>query len=323
MSTAYVSLERLTPELLLEVALLIDSSSLLQLGLTCKSLSCLLTNDLLYRRLTERDFSINYKNPTTSWNAIYTQLHKNNTLCSHLSCVSDELSDTKRTCYSVAVKTPLSCSICQKETATHLSMATSVDSQVCRACLCAPGTDAFPVQLELSSHQLECYACQKGEAHQLGGGEEEHKVKTIVDTLQREDATGNMDRRRKAEQLLYVQELRREDMSLKHYLVEKSWSRSWMLFRTREGSPLPGRITNHKLSRSHGVLDPNIRLPLDKYRPAPETHADIVSEVLWNYLEKAYGVQGKAYSEDDLQAPEYVRLRIYFDDFKNSILQYP
>ncbi|OAD66060.1 hypothetical protein PHYBLDRAFT_160700 [Phycomyces blakesleeanus NRRL 1555(-)] len=71
------------------------------------------------------------------------------------------------------------------------------------------------------------------------------------------------------------------------------------------------------------MLDPNIRLPLDKYRPAPETHADIVSETLWNYLEKAYGVQGRAYSEDDLHGPEYVRLRIYFDDFKTSILSYP
>jgi hypothetical protein len=66
---------------------------------------------------------------------------------------------------------------------------------------------------------------------------------------------------------------------------------------TGEGSPLPGKITNQKLARMNGTLDPNIRLPMDKFRPSPETHGDIVSEKLWSYLVKAYGVQGRAYSE--------------------------
>jgi hypothetical protein len=60
---------------------------------------------------------------------------------------------------------------------------------------------------------------------------------------------------------------------------------------------LPGRITNQKLSRSNGTLDPNIRLPMDKYRPSPETHADIVSEKLWSFLSKTYGVQGGSFNE--------------------------
>ena len=60
---------------------------------------------------------------------------------------------------------------------------------------------------------------------------------------------------------------------------------------------MPGKISNQKLARNNGSLDPSIRLPVDKYRPAPETHADIVSEKLWLYLQKAYGVQGKPYSE--------------------------
>lgn len=64
-----------------------------------------------------------------------------------------------------------------------------------------------------------------------------------------------------------------------------------------EGTPLPGRITNQKLARSNGSLNPNIRLPVDKFRPAPDTNADIVSEKLWSYLQKAYGLQGRAFSE--------------------------
>lgn len=81
---------------------------------------------------------------------------------------------------------------------------------------------------------------------------------------------------------------------------------------------------------------------MDKYRPSPETHADIVSERLWSYLVRAYGVQGRAYSEgkkrsgdmsveafthiyilDDIIAPEYARLRVYVDDYKKSIHLYP
>lgn len=112
-----------------------------------------------------------------------------------------------------------------------------------------------------------------------------------------------------------------------------------------EGAPLPTKITQSRLARSNGTLDPNIRLPMDKYRPCPETHGDIVSEKLWRYLAKAYGVQGRAYNEgkretvsvdlcewhvnvsspllDDIIAPEYARIRVYVDDYKKSIHLYP
>ncbi|KAL0079506.1 hypothetical protein F4703DRAFT_1875007 [Phycomyces blakesleeanus] len=334
-------IQRLSSETLLNIALILDVPSIVALGSSCKKFSALLTNDLLYRRLAERDYGITYKKPDTTWHDLFKQLYAcQNSLCRHLSDVADEPSEAKRTMYTVAIKAPSLCEICKENTATHLSMAPTADGQVCRGCLSANKGDVFPVQFDLESGDLVCFGCQKeGEPRVLGEGQEEAKVKGILEALKTEDEQGSLDRRRKAEQLLYVQELRREDMSLKHYLVEKSWSRTWMLFRTREGSPLPGKITNHKLARSNGMLDPNIRLPLDKYRPAPETHADIVSETLWNYLEKAYGVQGRAYSEgkklisfykrtkqgcvDDLHGPEYVRLRIYFDDFKTSILSYP
>ncbi|KAI9016449.1 hypothetical protein CLU79DRAFT_796371 [Phycomyces nitens] len=317
--------QRLSSETLLNITLFLNVPSIINLGVSCKKFSTLLANDLLYRRLAERDYGITYKKADTTWQELFKQLYTSKiVLCRHLSDVADEPSETKRTMYTVAIKAPSICELCKVNTATHLSMAQTSDSQECRTCLLANKDGVFPVQVDLASGSLVCFGCQKeGVPRVLGEGQEETKVKAILETLKVEDEQGSLDRRRKAEQLLYVQELRREDMSLKHYLVEKSWSRTWMLFRTREGSPLPGKITNHKLGRNNGTLDPNIRLPLDKYRPAPETHADIVSETLWNYLEKAYGVQGKAYSEDDLHGPEYVRLRIYFDDFKNSILSYP
>ncbi|KAI8997084.1 hypothetical protein BDB01DRAFT_712735 [Pilobolus umbonatus] len=217
------------------------------------------------------------------------------------------------------------CDICRSESAVYLNMSPDCHNEACQSCL-EKHLDDGPVQLNFNTGELVCFQCMK-EGHA-------YKVRLQVDTvntialsvlnyIKSADIEDELNCRRKAEHTLYVQELRREDMSIKHYLIEKQWGRSWMLFRTREGSPLPGRISNHKLARSNGTLDPNIRLPMDKYRPSPETHGDIISERLWNYLSHAYGVQGSAYSEDDIIAPEYARLRVYVDDFKKSIHLYP
>ena len=208
----------------------------------------------------------------------------------------------------------------------------------CQACLEQPVEDDehFGVQLELATGNLYCFKCNNAPVRL----DHLEKAQHIMEFLKTPESEHDLDKRRKAEHLLYVQELRREDMSLKHYLVEKNWGRTWMLFRTRklsfyhvrspayfiligEGSPLPGKISNIRLARQNGTLDPNIRLPMDKFRPSPETHGDIVSEKLWSYLVKAYGVQGRAYSEDDIIAPEYARLRVYVDDYKKSIHLYP
>ncbi|KAI9311299.1 hypothetical protein BX666DRAFT_1833301, partial [Dichotomocladium elegans] len=214
------------------------------------------------------------------------------------------------------------CDVCQSEDAPYLDMTPNSDTHACRSCVSNPEQN-LSIVMEWATGAFWCLKC-KEVMHKLGGENanpnEDYKVRT---TLEYMDAEESLDERRKAEHQLYVQELRREDMNIKHYLIEKNWARSWMMFRTREGSPLPGRITNQKLARQNGTLNPNIRLPVDKYRPAPETHADIISEKLWKYLYKIYGVSGKIYSEDDVQYPEYTRLKAYIDHFKSSILAYP
>lgn len=52
--------------------------------------------------------------------------------------------------------------------------------------------------------------------------------------MEKLDMEPSLDRRRKAEHMLYIQELRREDMSIRHFLLEKNWARAWMMFRTRK-----------------------------------------------------------------------------------------
>ncbi|KAI8389244.1 hypothetical protein BD560DRAFT_381003 [Blakeslea trispora] len=226
--------------------------------------------------------------------------------CAHIEPLSEIVCDIKRILYHSTLD---QCDQCHQAPVEYLSMHPDDHIATCQACV------QYPIQLELKTGDIYCFQCA-AQPEKLTT----ETAKEITQWIQAED---DMDKRRKAEQHLYIQELRREDMSLKHYLVEKQWGRTWMLFRTREGSPLPTRITNHRLARSNGTLDPNIRLPMDKYRPSPETHGDIVSEKLWTYLVKAYGVQGKPYSEDDMMAPEYARLRVYVDDFKKSIHLYP
>ncbi|OBZ80868.1 hypothetical protein A0J61_11083, partial [Choanephora cucurbitarum] len=230
--------------------------------------------------------------------------------CPHIEPYNEIICDIKRILYKS--DTIDQCDQCHQQPAQYLDMHMDQHTTVCLDCL--QQSSHYPIQLDLKTGDLYCFECSPS-PYKLEN-EWTHR-------LRQEDSVDDLDRRRKAEQHLYIQELRREEMELKHYLVEKQWGRTWMLFRTREGSPLPTRITNNKLARSNGTLDPNIRLPMDKYRPSPETHGDIVSEKLWTYLVKAYGVQGKAYSEDDIEAPEYARLRVYVDDFKKSIHLYP
>ncbi|KAI8641019.1 hypothetical protein BD408DRAFT_418950 [Parasitella parasitica] len=214
------------------------------------------------------------------------------------------------------------CDLCANKPATYLSMGQDDYTGACLSCLSQP-VDCPPIQLELVTGDLYCFKCHHGQPRKLNGQRDGQLVQDTIDYIRDPESMEDLEKRRKIEQSLYVQELRREDMSLKHYLVEKQWGRTWMSFRTREGAPLPTKITQQRLSRANGSLDPNIRLPMDKYRPCPETHGDIVSEKLWRYLAKAYGVQGRAYNEDDIIAPEYARIRVYVDDFKKSIHLYP
>ncbi|KAI9315679.1 hypothetical protein BX666DRAFT_1842935, partial [Dichotomocladium elegans] len=236
------------------------------------------------------------------------------------------LSEAKRVILQAALNNSFPCDSCHQDDAMLLTLSPDSNILACRSCFSkeqVANQARFPIGYELSTRKLWCFEC-KEPPHEVDGNEDEqHRVKEIVESLNKETT---VERRRKAEHALYIQELRCEDMSGTHYLLEKNWARTWMLFRTREGSPLPGKITNNKLTRSNGSLDPTIRLPKDKYRPSPETHADIVSERLWSYLSKAYGVQGRPFHEGkfrDLQYPEYARLRAYINDFKKSILAYP
>ncbi|CAO3623585.1 unnamed protein product [Mucor fragilis] len=214
------------------------------------------------------------------------------------------------------------CDLCSNNPAAYLSMHHDDHTGACLSCL-SQTVEGYPIQLELVTGDVYCFKCHPGQPRKLDAARDGQAIQDTIDYIREPESMEDLEKRRKTEQALYVQELRREDMSLKHYLVEKQWGRTWMSFRTREGAPLPAKITQSRLARSNGTLDPNIRLPMDKYRPCPETHGDIVSEKLWRYLAKAYGVQGRAYNEDDIIAPEYARIRVYVDDYKKSIHLYP
>ncbi|KAK4519995.1 60S ribosomal protein L31B [Mucor velutinosus] len=244
--------------------------------------------------------------------------------CPHFKALTEFARDVKKILFKS--EEAYLCDLCSNNPAAYLSMHYDDHTGACLSCLTQPLKDQqahYPIQLELVTGDVYCFKCHPGKPRKLDATRDGQIIQDTIDYIRESESMEDLEKRRKTEQALYVQELRREDMSLKHYLVEKQWGRTWMSFRTREGAPLPTKITQSRLSRSNGTLDPNIRLPMDKYRPCPETHGDIVSEKLWRYLAKAYGVQGRAYNEDDIIAPEYARIRVYVDDYKKSIHLYP
>ncbi|KAI7886345.1 hypothetical protein K492DRAFT_203418 [Lichtheimia hyalospora FSU 10163] len=331
--SSHKSIQRLSPELILQVVLFLEPKAVVELGLTCHQFADFLFDKktgVVFRRLVERDFGITYKQPSNNnehnetWIAFYKDLYAHNDIlssycCCHLSRLPEEPSETKRVLYRQFQEHSFPCDLCHQQTADYLNLSLESNAMACRSCL-IERNDTFPVQLEYSTSKLWCFQCKRELGEEGVNQNESFRAHEYMRELNKEQS---VDRRRKAEHMLYIQELRRQDMSIRHFLLEKNWARTWMMFRTREGSILPGKISNQKLARSNGSLNPGIRLPNDKYRPAPETSADIISENLWSYLSKAYGVQGRAYSEDDMQYPEYARLRAYIDDFKKSILAYP
>ncbi|ORX60454.1 hypothetical protein DM01DRAFT_1404719 [Hesseltinella vesiculosa] len=333
-----LTLDQLTPDLLLHIAQYLDIKSILQLSMTCKRLSTLVNDEHLFRRLVERDYQLTYKAATNTWRSLYKLAPMD--ICPHLGSLPETFPQDKQHPQRHAT-----CDLCQQPSVTYLSL-TSLDKQMCQACVSKlkdnqqlQGTCS--VMYNMDGQNLYCFECSRAVGKENSDMNEREKAKQLLDQLQpptnglansplpkpTTKAAPTDDpqdvQRRKAEHIRYIQELRLEDMAIKHYLVEKNWSRNWMMFRTREGTPPPGPIANYRLAKNNGQLDPELRVPYDKYRPAPETHADIISERLWTFLVDTYGLEGRAYSEDMLVGPDYARLRECVNEYKRSIERYP
>lgn len=119
-------IQRLTSELALNVANYLQVPSILAFALTCKQFSAILSNPLLFRRLVERDFGINYKRPDEeqTWLSFYKELYTRSapTCCRHLSQVPDEPLETKRVIYRASQGTTFRCDICRSQDAAYLNM---------------------------------------------------------------------------------------------------------------------------------------------------------------------------------------------------------
>ncbi|KAI8070918.1 hypothetical protein BC940DRAFT_294752 [Gongronella butleri] len=369
-----VTLDKLTPDLLLHIAQFLDVRTILNLSLTCKQLSSLVNDEHLFRRLVERDYHLTYKATANTWRAVYQGQPEN--ICPHLGPVPEPLPPALHHPQKHA-----NCDVCHTAPVSFLSLDPEKHNQVCTVCAQKQQqrhrvnavTERAAVLYNFDAGGLYCFQCLRPVGKQDDNINERDKTARLLEQLTPTLPNGTIDdassppssasassalpsasasssstsitqhttttaqkslkaaapsaddiaERRKIEHFRYIQELRLEDMSLTHYLIEKTWSRNWMMFRTRDGVAPPGPITNYKLARNNGQLDPELRLPFDKYRPAPETHADIISEQLWTFLVDTYGLEGRAYTEDELVGPEYARLRECVNEYKRSIQRYP
>lgn len=208
--------------------------------------------DTTQEEVVKQEEEITQEEPTAS-NGIPEQQEttyiEDNSECPHLNQVSDSVNEIKRIIYKSGNQSL--CDLCLSQTASYLNMSdnchyegkyrydlvisvyTDMRFIACRQCLESNLVDDehFPIQFELSTGDMYCFKCNPGHPRKLIDSE---KVESIVEYIKAPASSDDLDKRRKAEHQLYVQELRREDMSLKHYLVEKQWGRTWMLFRTRK-----------------------------------------------------------------------------------------
>lgn len=68
-------LQKLTTEMLVNVASFLDLASILQFSLTGKPYSHLIKDELLYKQLNKRDFGVSEKSPEQTWLDVYKQLN--------------------------------------------------------------------------------------------------------------------------------------------------------------------------------------------------------------------------------------------------------
>lgn len=71
MFTSQASIEKLTKEVLINITSFLNVSSILQLSLTSKAFRHLITDELVFRRLVERDFYVTEKESDQSWVELY------------------------------------------------------------------------------------------------------------------------------------------------------------------------------------------------------------------------------------------------------------
>lgn len=73
MFTSQTSIEKLTTEVLINITSFLNVTSILQLSLTSKALSHLIKDELVFKRLAERDYQVTEKEPDQSWLELYKQ----------------------------------------------------------------------------------------------------------------------------------------------------------------------------------------------------------------------------------------------------------
>lgn len=68
------NIQNLTAEVLVHLAAFLEVATLLQLSLTCKAFGHVIKDELVFRRLTERDYHVVEKTPKQSWVQLYKEL---------------------------------------------------------------------------------------------------------------------------------------------------------------------------------------------------------------------------------------------------------
>lgn len=196
-------IEKFNAEIILRITTFLDLTSILQLTLTSKSFSHLMKDELVFKRLVERDFGITDKTTEESWLKMYERLktgkkeekedqqvmmNGQSHEIDYPEATATLIIEIKRVLYKSHSQNPSLCDICQTQNATYLNMHPSCHSEgktffffkkkgyqtyfyvtACRICLDNYVEDEkhYPIQLQLDTGDLYCFKCSKEEPHKV------------------------------------------------------------------------------------------------------------------------------------------------------------
>ncbi|CAO3620529.1 unnamed protein product [Cunninghamella echinulata] len=290
----------------------------------CHKFAIVAHSESVWKEQVYNNFGITYKLPEESWKEMYDKKVEDthdNRICPHIGCVRGKQLDPYIKRYQQVLNwlpKNLNCGTCgsnQAEQGLCLYIWKDNVRLRCRDCAYRFHTaepNRHGILLRMNVLQMYCFTCSRLLGETRGDPSEAHYVNLLLEALTRDSELGQEAMRQK-QQCMYERKLHKEqtdqayilDSKPHYFLIERVWLCSWFL-RLCDGKIGVGPINNRPLATSptDDTLNPKAR-PRGNFSGG----FGIVTPTLWEYLVKTYGLEGRAYTSDDIKGPAYYELR--------------
>ncbi|CAO3627472.1 unnamed protein product [Cunninghamella blakesleeana] len=296
----------------------------------CHKFAIIAHSDSVWKEQVYNNFGITYKLPEETWKTMYNKKVEdshNNKLCPHVGCVgSEELAPYVKRYQQILNWLPknLNCGTCgsnQAEQGLCLYIWKGNIRLRCRDCAYrfhSAEPNRHGILFRTNVLQMFCFVCNRLLGETRGDPSEAYYVNSLLEQLTRDSDLGQqaMEQKKQCmrERILHREETDRAYIleSEPYYLIERVWLCSWFL-RLCDGRIGVGPINNRPLATSDkdDTLNPKAK-PKGNFSGG----FGVCSPKLWHYLVETYGLEGKAYTSDDIKGPEYDELRQAIVDWR-------